>query len=109
MKSSDILRYLISFISKLLYLQWFFGFGEELSHQLSSGHHFQLGGEPLVRSGGGAIDIVLVFVLCACQPVAGYREGIEVLLPSGAVPGGISCGELTVFSLADTLAAFFAF
>ena len=37
--------------------------------------------------GGGVINIVLVFVLCVCQPVAGFREGIKVLLPSGTVLG----------------------
>ena len=44
MKPARIRRYLISFISKLLYLQWFFGFGEELPHQFrtnfSSAHQF---------------------------------------------------------------------
>ena len=55
------------------------------------------------------MNVVLIFVLRIGKPVAGFRERAKVLFLAGTVLCGISCGVLTVFSLADTFANFFAF
>ena len=55
------------------------------------------------------MNIVLIFVLRIGKPVTGFRERVKMLFLAGTVLCGISCSVLTVFSLADTLATFFAF
>ena len=55
------------------------------------------------------MNIVLIFVLRIGKPVTGFRKRVKVLFLAGTVLCGISCGVLTVFSLADTFANFFAF
>ena len=59
--------------------------------------------------GGRIVNIVLILVLCIGKPVASFRERTKMLFLAGTVLCGISCGVLTVFSLADTLSTFSAF
>ena len=51
--------------------------------------------------GGGAVNVVLFFVLHIGQPIASLWKRIEMLSFAGTILRRVSCGVFTVFSLAD--------